>query len=143
MDHLLHCIKEYYLFLIIVVDVISAGIIFTSVNKFAETWVEVELETESEQNHLYRGMSRYHRSYVPILSRPSGLTHRRRGSSKWHRERGGGIYTSGTAVCAAQMGVNLRQSSGTVPLWAPAACTIFLSDTGAMTNQSGDFIYLG
>jgi len=29
---------------------------------------------------------------------------------------GGGIYTSGTAVCAAQMGVNLRQSSGTVPL---------------------------
>jgi len=27
-----------------------------------------------------------------------------------------GVYTSGTAVCAAQMAFNFRQSSGTVPL---------------------------
>ena len=54
------------------------------------------------------------------------------------------VYTSGiavcAAVCAAQMGANFRQYSGTVPLWADAACTIFPSGTGAVTNQSSDFI---
>jgi len=38
-------------------------------------------------------------------------------SGKWHRERRRrGVYMSGTAVCAARMGVNFRQFSGTVPL---------------------------
>jgi len=66
-------------------------------------------------------------------------------SGKQHRERRRReIYTSGTAVCVAvcatQVGVNYRQSSGRVPLWADAACTIFPSGTGAVTNQSGDLI---
>jgi len=50
---------------------------------------------------------------------------------------------SGTAVCAAQVGVNFRQSSGTVPLGADAACIIFLSGTGAVTDYSGNFLYFG
>ena len=34
------------------------------------------------------------------------------------------------------MGINLRRSSGTVPLGADAACTIVPSGTGAATNHS-------
>jgi len=52
------------------------------------------------------------------------------------------VYTSNTVVCAAQMGINFRQSSSTVPLLADTACTIFPNRTGAMTNQSIDYIYL-
>jgi len=65
-------------------------------------------------------------------------------SGKRHREwRRRGVYKS-TAACAAQMGVNFRQSSGTVPpLWTDAACTIFPSGTGAVTNQSSDIMYCG
>jgi len=54
-----------------------------------------------------------------------------------------GVYTSRTAVCAAQMGINLWQSSGTVPLGADAASTIFPSGTGAVINQNVDLISYG
>jgi len=57
-------------------------------------------------------------------------------SGKWHREhRRQGVYTSGTAVCVAQMGINFYQSD--------AAFTIFPSGTGAATNQSVNPIYNG
>jgi len=68
----------------------------------------------------------------------SGFTRGQRGSGKRHRQRRQrGVYMSGTTVCAAvsatQMGVNFRQFSGTVSLWADAACTIFPS---GVTNQN-------
>ena len=55
-------------------------------------------------------------------------------SSKLYREGRRGVYLSDTAVCVAQMGVNFRQSSSTVPLRANAECTIFPSGTVAVTN---------
>jgi len=40
---------------------------------------------------------------------------------------GVGVFTRAAPVCAAQIGVNLRQSSGTVPLGADAGCTVIQS----------------
>jgi len=54
------------------------------------------------------------------------FTLERCGRDERHREgRRKGVYTTGTAVCASQMGIKLRQSRGTVPLWVDPACTIF------------------
>ena len=63
----------------------------------------------------------------------SGFTLERHGSSERRRR---GVYTSGTAVCATQMGVNFRHFSGTVLLAVDAACTIFPSGTGVVTRAA-------
>jgi len=74
----------------------------------------------------------------------SGFTRGRRSSGEWQAAQRAaperGLHEQ-PAVFAAQMGVNLHQFSGTVPLWADTACAIFSNGTGAVTNQSGDFIY--
>ena len=66
----------------------------------------------------------------------TGLTLEGHGIGKRYREQcDRRVYMSSGPVCAAQMGANFRQFSGTVPLWAGAACTVFPSGTGAATNQ--------
>jgi len=91
----------------------------------------------SEIYQITRVLARYdwHILFTPITSLHwSGKRHRK--SQCW------GVYMSGTAACAAQMGISFFQSSGTVPLWADAACTIFSSSTGVVTNQNTDRIFL-
>jgi len=80
------------------------------------------------------------RQWTENNGRKRGFTQELRGRGEQYREpRCRGVYQSGTAVCAAQLGVSSRQSSGTVPL-SRRSCTIFLSGTGAVTNQSVDLI---
>ena len=46
-----------------------------------------------------------------------------------------------TAVCAAEMGVNLRQSRSAMPVRAHAARAIFSCDTDTMISQSVYLIF--
>jgi len=61
--------------------------------------------TDEKDKNMFVGI--YYSHFIPEW----------RGSGERHRERyRRGVYTSSGTVCAAQMGVDFGQSSGTVPV---------------------------